>query len=69
MIVGGELGDGLLLLDLGLLFGLARGDLFRSGLLAGWVGSGHRFAFAHGNSSADHVVDVAHAIIAGDQGR
>ena len=68
MIVGGELGDGLLLLDLGL-FGLARVHLVRSRLLAGRVGSGHGLALAHGSSSTKEIIDVQHAIIRGDQGR
>ena len=66
MIVGGELGDGLLLLNLGL-FGLARVHLVRSRLLAGRVGVGHSFSLTNGNSSAKKIIDVQHAIMGGDQ--
>ena len=67
MIVGGDLGDGFLLLDLGIFFGLARGDLIWSGLLAGRFGSDHRFAFARGNPFADDIVHVVHTSIGGEQ--
>ena len=67
MVLGGDLGDGLFLLDLLLLFGLARGNFVRSGLLAGRVRSGHRFAFTNSDSSADEIVHVVHALIGGDQ--
>ena len=68
MIVGGDLGDGLLVLDLGL-FGLARGDLFRSGLLLGQLRGEHCFALRYGDSFPKEIVDVVDAIIRGDQSR
>ena len=66
MVVGGDLGDGLLLLDLGL-FGQARGDLVRSGLLAGLVRGKHCLAFTGFDSFPDEIVHLVHAFISGDQ--
>ena len=68
MIVGGDLGDGLLVLDLGL-FGLARGDLFRSGLLLGQLRGERCLALTYGDSFPKEIVDVVDAIIRGDQSR
>ena len=68
MIFGGDLGDGFLVLDLGL-FGLARGDLFRSRLLLGQLRGEHCLALTDGDSFSEEIVDVHHAIIGGDQGR
>ena len=65
MIVGGDLGDGLLVLDLGL-FGLARGDLFRSGLLLGQLRGERCFALTYGDSFPKEIVNVVDSFIRGD---